>query len=260
MKIPRAVALCSTFLIAAGYAMGIHAQQAPAFGEASGYYESIPPIQEDYDPWEGFNRAIYAFNDVIDTYAIRPVAQVYRDFMPDLADAAVTNFFLNLGETTNLVNNLLQLKPEDAVITAGRFMFNSTFGLGGLIDVATGFGLPRQDEDFGQTLGYWGVDTGPYLVLPLLGPSTVRDTGGLVVDVYTPGLWGQIETPELYYLAALRVIDVRASLIPAERALVNGDRYRAIRNAYLQRREYQVKDGHVMDPFSAGDLDYLEDF
>src|SRR5690606_15237321 len=187
-------------------------------------------------------------------------AQAYRAVMPDLAERAVSNFFTNLSEPRNLLNNILQGKGEGAMITTARFLFNSTFGLGGLIDVATGFDLPEQDEDFGQTLGAWLLVSVLFLRQPLQGPSTRRDTGGMAVDVVTPGLYDEIDSPEKYYLAGLKAVEVRARVLPLERAAMEGDRYCLLRTAYLQKREYQVRDGQVDDPFTDDDDLMFDDF
>nr|WP_148864851.1 VacJ family lipoprotein [Marinobacter fonticola] len=217
---------------------------------------------EERDPWERWNREVHGFNQFLDDWFLRPVAQGYRFITPDLVDTAVTNFFSNLGEVKNFANSVLQLKGESAVVALGRFTYNTTFGLGGLIDVGTAFGLPERPEDMGQTLGYWGMASGPYLVLPFLGPSTGRDFGGLAVDLTVmPSTWDYIESPENYYLRGLQLVDVRADLIPAEN-FMSGDSYTFVRNAYLQRREFLINDGEVKsDPFASDDEDLmLEDF
>lgn len=242
-----------------GPASGL-AQPGPVYSEDDAqYYGADPSGYEVYDPWEGFNRNVYEFNDVVDRYALKPVAEFYRNWTPELVRTGVTNFFSNLEEPINLLNNLFQLKGEGSLTTAGRFVFNTTFGLGGLIDVATGFGLPEQEEDFGQTLGYWGARPGPFLVLPFLGPSTVRDSSRYLVDSQVPSGYHYVESPDVYFLMGMRVVDLRARLIPAEGALIGEDRYRAVRNAYLQQRQYQVNDGKVEDPF-ARDGEIMEDF
>ena len=147
--------------------------------------ESWQEFGENEDPWESFNRKVYRFNDVLDRWALKPVAKGYRKVTPDVVEDGVHNVFRNLGEARNLANNLLQLKMHDAGVDTARFFFNTTFGLLGFFDVATKMGLQRNDEDFGQTLGAWGVKSGPYVVLPLLGPSTVRDTVSLYPDSFT---------------------------------------------------------------------------
>jgi len=208
---------------------------------------AIPALAEEQseaDPWEGFNRAMFRFNDTLDRYALKPVAQGYKVIMPNLIETGVSNFFGNLSDVGSMLNNLLQLKGNAAGQDLGRVVFNSTIGLGGIIDVATPMGLPEHNEDFGQTLGYWGMETGPYLVLPLLGPSSVRDGIGLIPDsmVDPVGEVDPIRTRNQLY--GLRIIDTRAGLLAAEQ-LLTGDRYTAMRDAYLQRREFLVNDGKV---------------
>ncbi len=203
---------------------------------------------ENEDPWESFNRRVYRFNDVLDRWALKPVAKGYRKVTPDVVEDGVHNVFRNLGEARNLANNLLQLKMHDAGVDTARFFFNTTFGLLGFFDVATKMGLQRNDEDFGQTLGAWGVKSGPYVVLPLLGPSTVRDTVSLYPDSFTSQYRYINDVPVRNSMFALNLVDTRASLLTAER-LITGDKYRFIRNAYLQNREFKVQDGNVVDDF-----------
>lgn len=201
-------------------------------------------VRIDADPWEGFNRAVFGFNEVIDTYALKPAARGYKAVTPDVVESGVGNFFSNLGDVGNLVNSLLQFKGEAAIQSLGRVAFNTTAGLGGVLDVATPMGLIEHEEDFGQTLGHWGFDSGPYLVIPLLGPSTVRDSVGLIADrpLDPVAQVDPIRTRNQLY--GLRIIDQRARLLAAEN-LINGDRYTAIRDAYLQRREFMLNDGQV---------------
>ena len=220
-----------------------------------------PP--SEVDPYEDWNRKVYGFNETIDNWFLRPVAKGYRTVMPGFADRAVTNFFNNLTEIRNFANSIFQLKGESAVVAAGRFTYNTVFGLGGLIDVATMFDLPERPEDFGQTLGYWGTGSGPYLMLPFLGPSNPRDFGGFVSDnLLLPSAWDLAETPDVYYARALQIVDKRADLIPAE-GFISGDGYTFVRNAYLQRRAYLINDGRTVDdPFASDDDEdlMLEDF
>lgn len=215
------------------------------------------------DPYESWNRSVFTFNETIDRWFLKPVAQTYRTFTPRVVDRGVTNFFNNLTEVRNFINSLLQLKGESAVVAAGRFTYNTVFGLGGLFDVATAFDLPERPEDFGQTLGYWGAGSGPYLMLPFLGPSTPRHFSGFATDGFVfPSLWDAAESPEVYYARALQVVDKRADLIPAE-GFISGDSYTFVRNAFLQRREFLINDGKVTeDPFASGDDEdlMLEDF
>ncbi|MCW4151033.1 VacJ family lipoprotein [Halomonas sp. 18H] len=207
------------------------------------------------DPWEGFNRGVFAFNETVDRYALKPLSQGYRFVTPDPVEAGVGNFFSNLGEIRTTLNSLLQGKGSNASASTGRFVLNSTVGLLGLFDVATPMGLSVRDEDFGQTLATWGVGEGPYLVLPLLGPSTVRDTGGLPVDMYTYPVTYVEHDPTRLSLSALRTIDTRAGLLEQEK-LIQGDRYTFIRDSWLQRRRFEVSDGELgEDPFASDDFD-----
>lgn len=239
---------------------------APLAANAQNMQEPAPagsvPV-DPKDPWENWNRKVYAFNETIDRWFLKPVAQAYRTFTPRLVDRGITNFFNNLGELENFANSLFQLKGESAVVAVGRFTYNTTFGLGGLIDVATAFDLPERPEDFGQTLGYWGAGSGPYLMLPLLGPSTPRHFTGFAVDSFVlPSAWDEVDSPEVYYARALQIVDRRADLIPAE-SFISGDSYVFVRNAFLQRREFLINDGKVVnDPFASGDDEdlMLEDF
>ncbi|SEK89751.1 MlaA family lipoprotein [Halomonas daqiaonensis] len=208
------------------------------------------------DPWEGFNRKVFAFNDVLDRYALKPVARGYRFITPAPVETGVGNFFANLGEPRTALNSLLQGKPGNAGIATGRFLINTTVGIGGLWDFATHMEITGREEDFGQTLGVWGVGEGAYLVLPLLGPSTVRDTAGLPADRYTyPTTYVEDDEVRLG-LTALRVIDTRAGLLDQE-AMIRGDRYSFIRDAYLQQRRFEVSDGELgADPFASDKFDF----
>ncbi|MEG1041593.1 MAG: VacJ family lipoprotein [Pseudomonas sp.] len=200
------------------------------------------------DPWESVNRPIFTFNDTVDTYALKPLAKGYQAVTPQFLEDGIHNMFLNLGDVTNLANNILQLKPHAAGVDTARLIINTTFGLGGFFDVGTKMGLQRNDEDFGQTLGYWGVSSGPYVMLPLLGPSTVRDAFGKYPDTYTEPYRYIDHVPTRNSALAVDVVDTRASLLSAEK-LISGDKYVFIRNAYLQNREFKVKDGEVKDDF-----------
>ncbi|WP_355662156.1 MlaA family lipoprotein [Halomonas salifodinae] len=208
------------------------------------------------DPWEGFNRGVYAFNDGLDRALLRPAAVAYDTVTPDPLQRGVSNFFSNLGELRTALNSLLQGKPANAGLATGRFVINTTVGILGLVDVATQMEITADKEDFGQTLGVWGVGEGPYLVLPFFGPSTVRDTAGLPVD------WVTYPTHQLndrdleIFLTALNLVDKRADLLDQE-ALIRGDRYVFIRDAYLQRRRFEVSDGELGDdPFASDDFDF----
>ncbi|MDT8878566.1 VacJ family lipoprotein [Halomonas saccharevitans] len=208
------------------------------------------------DPWEGFNRKVFAFNDVVDRYALKPAAQGYRFITPDPVETSVGNFFSNLGEIRTTLNSLLQGKGANAGVATGRFLINTTVGIGGLFDVATRMEITGREEDFGQTLGAWGWEESRYLVLPLLGPSTLRDTGGLPVDMATYPTTYVEEDKVRLSLTALRVIDTRAGLLDQE-ALISGDRYSFIRDAYLQQRRFEVNDGQLgEDPFASDEFDF----
>mgnify|MGYP001313613278 CR=1 FL=1 len=203
---------------------------------------------EREDPWERANRAVFRFNDTLDRWALKPVAKGYQAVTPDVVEDGVHNVFRNLGEGRNLANNLLQFKLRDAGVDTARFFFNTTFGLLGFFDVATKMGLQRNDEDFGQTLGVWGLNSGPYVVLPLLGPSTVRDAAALYPDSFTRQYRYINDVPVRNSMLLLDIVDSRANLLASER-LIAGDRYRFIRNAFLQNREFRVRDGNVVDDF-----------
>ena len=193
------------------------------------------------DPWESFNRPIFRFNDTVDTYALKPIAQGYRAVTPQFLEDGVHNVFGNIGDVGNLANNLLQGKLHNAGVDTGRLIFNTTFGVLGFFDVAKHMGLRKSDEDFGQTLGVWGLNSGPYLVIPLLGPSTVRDATGRVPDSFLTPYPYMDHVPTRNVTRGVQVVDTRANLLQAER-LVSGDKYIFIRNAYLQSREFKVKD------------------
>ena len=194
------------------------------------------------DPYEGFNRAVFSFNDTVDTYALKPVATVYRDVTPSFVQTGVGNFFGNLGDAWTAVNNLLQGKGEAGMTDITRFALNSTLGILGLFDIASEAGLQKHKEDFGQTLGTWGVSSGPYLMLPLLGPSTVRDTVALPAD-FAGNIWSYKTPVHVRNIGTgVNLIDTRASLLDATSMLEDAalDRYEFIRDGYMQRRESQI--------------------
>lgn len=209
-----------------------------------------PSLQaaSEADPWEAFNRPVFTFNDTLDRWTLKPLAQGYQAITPDVVETGVSNVFNNLGEPVNLANNLLQGKLHDAGVDTARLLANSTLGLLGIFDVASMMGLERNDEDFGQTLGAWGLGSGPYLVLPLLGPSSPRDAFGLAVDSTLSPYSHIHDVPARNSLRGLDLLDTRAELLAAERT-ITGDRYIFIRNAYLQNREFRVMDGAVIDDF-----------
>jgi len=205
------------------------------------------------DPFESVNRAVFTFNENADEYVIKPVAEAYQFVLPDFVRTGVTNFFSNIGDVFVAVNNLLQGKPGNAANDIGRFLVNSTIGILGLFDVATDAGLEKNKEDFGQTLGVWGVPSGPYVVLPLFGPSSVRDTAGLALDIKTDFILNsnQLNHDQKVGSTVLRVVNQRANLLDASQLLEDAafDKYSFLRDSYLQRRRNQVYDGNP--PLSA---------
>lgn len=215
--------------------------------------------QNPQDPWEPFNRTMYQFNQDFDQAVLKPAAQGYRNLAPGPVRQGVGNFFDNLYDITVLVNDCLQLKGERATNTAGRLIFNTTFGLLGVIDIATPAGLPAHEEDFGQTLGYWGVESGPYLVLPFFGPSSARDGIGLIGDVYTDPVRYVEDDWAKWSLIALRTVDRRATLLRAGRVVEEAalDPYSFVRDSYLQRRRYLIHDGAPPTP-EFDELDRLD--
>jgi phospholipid-binding lipoprotein MlaA len=217
------------------------------------------------DPLEGFNRGVSAFNSVTDKALIKPVALAYTKVVPQPVRTGVNNFFGNLGDVGVLVNNLLQGKFNNAASDFGRLSMNSTFGLFGLVDVASHLGIPKHNEDFGQTLAKWGVGSGPYLVLPIFGPSTVRDAFGAIPDnLLNPATYIDNE-PARVSLAALGVVNARANLFKATNILEEAaiDQYVFTRDAWLQRRLGLVYDGdipaHLQPQDDAEDPEDLED-
>ena len=214
------------------------------------------------DPWEKTNRKIYAFNKKLDKYGARPLAVGYRTVLPGAARRGVSNGFSNIGEPLSFANAVAQGKIKQAFRTLDRFILNSVLGVGGLADHATDLGRPEEPEDFGQTLAVWGVKSGPYVMLPLIGPSTLRDTTGFAVDVFTdPFDYGRgavikFGLPEKVGKFGVQVIDLRSRLIDsgAEGLLANSlDEYATVRSAYLQRRQSQIYDGNPPDPDDAPD-------
>jgi len=202
--------------------------------------------QGNRDPLEGINRGIYKFNDIADKAVIKPVAGAYKAVLPSAVRSGVNNFFTNVGTVVTIINDLLQFKFSNAASDSGRFVINSTVGIAGLIDVASMDGIEKHDEDFGQTLGYWGVGDGVYLVLPFLGASTVRDAAGLVVDsaFFDPIMYVN-DAQDRNLLLLTKFIDKRAQYLPGSDLLDEAalDPYVFVRDAYLQRRHNKINDG-----------------
>jgi phospholipid-binding lipoprotein MlaA len=205
--------------------------------------------EENIDPWESTNRKIFAFNETLDKYILRPVAKGYDFVMPDAAQRGVGNFISNIYEFNSVFNSLLQGRLEGAAQSGGRLLVNTTLGILGFFDVATPMGIEPNVSDFGQTLAVWGVEPGPFVMLPVFGPRTVRSGVGYFVDTYTsiPAL---IEDREAAYVFwTVEVVDYRAGLLDAD-DLITGDRYIFIRDAYLQARRTYINGGVVEDSFS----------
>lgn len=214
-----------------------------------------PPNPED--PFESFNRSMFAFNEGFDKYALKPAAQGYDFIMPSAASKGVSNFFSNIDDIVVFFNQLLQFKFAAAIHTSARFAFNSTFGLLGLIDVASSMDLPKQHEDFGQTLAVWGVPQGPYMVLPFIGSITARDTLGLAVDwtFFDPIFQRQTLEQSLVTLT-IKYIDIRAGLLKATNILDETvpDKYAFVRDAWLLRKNFMIYDGNPPEELTEEEL------
>lgn len=203
------------------------------------------------DPWESFNRSVFAFNQDFDRAIMRPVAKTYRNYTPDAVQTGVSNFFSNLDDVVVIVNDVLQFKFKQAAQDLGRLAFNTTIGVFGLFDVSTSMGFPKHDEDFGQTLATWGVGSGPYLMLPFLYSSSVRDATGLMADsYYLDPVYTITDTNARWSAIILRAVDTRASLLEATKLMEKSgiDPYVFMRNAYFQHRKSLIYDGHPPAP------------
>ena len=207
------------------------------------------------DPYENLNRKTYQFNENLDKKIAKPIAEIYSKFPPPIK-SGVTNFFNNLEEVDTFINQLLQGKPKESLNDLTRFIINSTIGLAGFIDVASKIGLERHEEDFGQTLGVWGVGQGPYIMLPVLGPSTLRDTLSRPVSSFLSVTFHMTEADVNIALKSIDAIETRERLLEVE-SLLSGDKYSFVKDAYIQSINYEVKDGiDVVDEF----IDDMDDF
>lgn len=214
------------------------ASSAPAAVEAS-------PV----DPWQNFNRNMFRFNERADRYVLKPVAKAYVRLTPGFFRRGVDNMFSNIMELPSALNGVLQGNLPSAAHDTGRFLVNSTLGLAGVLDVAQYMGIPNNNnEDFGQTLAVWGVGSGPYLVLPFLGPSTIRDAFAQPVDWYSDPKSYIDHVPTRNTVRAVSLANTRANLMPLEKS-ISGDKYIFIREAYLQHRNFDIKNGKVEDSF-----------
>jgi phospholipid-binding lipoprotein MlaA len=217
---------------------------------ASSACVTLPPNRprSPQDPWESWNRGVYKFNTVLDNAIARPVAKTYVKVVPQPIRTGVSNFFANVNTPTVMINDALQGKFLAAANDLGRFVLNTTVGIGGVLDPATSAGLDHNEEDFGLTLGHWGVHPGPFLELPILGPSDLRDGPAKVVDAYTKPTQYIRNTYVKYGLYLPYLVDLRTALLPLDDTLEHTfDPYAFVRDAYLARRAYLVSDGKVLD-------------
>lgn len=213
----------------------------------------------EVDPWEPMNRRIDRFNNEVDRLTLKPIAKGYNKVVPEFLQNRVTNFYRNLGGPLDIINSFLQGKGAAGFSETGRFIANSTFGILGLFDVATKMGFEQHDEDFGQTFAVWGVPSGPYVIVPFWGPQTLRDALAMPLDFLADPLFHYENTPVRYQLFALRIIDLRSRFLNVESFVEDSyDRYIAIRESYLQHRQFEIHDGNPPVDESFYD-DFLED-
>ncbi|MEY3217300.1 MAG: putative phospholipid-binding lipoprotein MlaA precursor [Pseudomonadota bacterium] len=203
------------------------------------------------DPWEPMNRSVYQFNDAVDTIAIKPAAQLYVKVLPSMVRTGVSNFLGNLGDVWSMANSAMQLKGQATVETFMRININTFIGLAGFLDVASEMGIEKRREDFGQTLGHWGVASGPYLVLPLFGPSTLRDAVAFPVDMQGNVTQRLNDEATRYSLLAVRLVDTRSGLLKTVDVIkaASLDSYSFVRDAYLQKRQNDIYDGNPPSRF-----------
>ena len=207
------------------------------------------------DPWENVNRKTHNFNMTLDDYVIRPIAETYDFIIPEFVQIGFSNVFDNLGVPVSAANNLIQFKPVGFITETSRFILNSTFGIFGLFDVASRLGIKERNEDFGQSLGHWGFASGPYLVIPFFGPSSARDGFSLAPDYYLrPDLVRFEDNKSDLALNGLSVVNLRAGLLSIS-DLSGNDQYSFYRDAYLQRREYEINDGKIDDSLFDDEFD-----
>ena len=208
--------------------------------------------EEIHDPFEDFNRITFNINDSLDNKIAKPVAVFYGDITPPFIQNRITRFFKNLAEIDTFINQALQGKPKLAINDFSRFAINSSIGLFGFFDVATKMGLEAHDEDFGQTLGVWGVPDGPYLMLPIIGPSNARDIMSRPISSFLSGTFAMTDTDVKLTLTALDALETRERYLDFE-AMITGDRYTFVKDAYVQSRDYEIFDGEMTED------DFLED-
>lgn len=213
-----------------------------------------PLFLGESDPFQSINKKTHNFNQTLDANLATPIARIYKIITPDILEIGVTNFTHNVEDLSVALNNILQGKINEGVSDIFRFTINSTLGLAGFIDIASNLGFKKHDEDFGQTLAIWGIPDGPYIVLPGLGPSTLRDTLAMIPDAFLTPLYVINHDRTSYSLTAIDLIDTRARYLGLE-SVVIGDEYLFYRDAYLQSREFDILDGKVED-----DFDDFDDF
>ena len=217
------------------------------------------PVRAEYDPLEPLNRSLYNINDAVDRVTLKPIARGYKAVVPEFARRGVTNFSRNLFTPRSALNNFLQGKPGPGFSELGRFIINTTLGVGGLIDFATAQGMPEYDEDFGQTFAVWGIPEGPYLFIPILGPNTLLDAVSTPLNIIADPLYHYDNSSVRDKVYALRTIDLRMRLLTAETLLEDSkDPYLTLRESYLQNRRFQVHDGNP--PSSEEEDDLFEEF
>ena len=216
---------------------------------------SLPVFSEEIsDPFEDLNRDIFIFNEKLDEKLLKPAAIAYRKVVPQFARSGVTNFFNNLEEIDTTINQVLQGEIKYAFNDAGRFVINTTIGLFGLIDVASKMGLERHEEDFGQTLGVWGFDSGPYIMIPFLGPSNPRDLLSRPISSFLSGTFAMEDDDVKITLVGIDALETRERLLDAE-TLIIGDKYIFVKDAYVQSREYEINNGSTKDDEFLDDME-----
>ena len=211
-------------------------------------------VEATQDPFEDINRKIWTFNEYLDDNIAKPTAEIYTNITPDFIEIGITNFFRNINELDNTANQLLQGKPVNAMNDFARFIINTSIGLLGFIDVASKLGLQRHDEDFGQTLGTWGVSKGPFLMIPLYGPSTPRSLAGRSVSSVLTGTFAIEETDVRIGITALDALETRSRYLEVE-TLIVGDRYSFIRDSYMQYLDFETSDGEDQSDDFVDDMD-----
>ena len=213
-------------------------------------------MSDSSDPWQVVNKPVFAMNDTIDAVLFKPLARGYNAVTPKPIKSGVTNFFSNLNEIDNAINNLFQGKPKQFATSLGRLTVNSTLGMGGIFDVASYMGLTHAPEDFGQTIGSLGVGSGPYIILPLLGSSSLRDIPGRVASMYLNPLAWLDDVSFRNIMVSVNAVDARSNLLAKEdiASEISKDKYTLYRDAYLEEREFQISDGNIDDSDLTSDI------